>query len=245
MVAKSYQSLERIGDVFTASGKSYVNVKLKSGKVKSVRWYTDAEYAKLYPAVSAVSQPSNTGHKPQKEILGFTKGYITIFAGVNDLNDHWFRACPVARYHDWWGWYVISTEAVPEVLPDGVRAIELPWDAVGANEHTLKAKPDVKQAVDTYLYEEDGGQFIGEVGERIDFIATVMRAIPLENNFGHSTMHIFTDTEGNEYIWTTSAKTLVEGATYSLRGTVKEHRIYQGRHQNILTRCFINREELK
>ena len=49
MVAKSYQDLETVGDVFISSGKQYVNVKLKSGKIKSVRYYTEAEYYKMYP----------------------------------------------------------------------------------------------------------------------------------------------------------------------------------------------------
>ena len=38
-VAKSYQELEIVGDVFVSSGRQYVNVKLKSGKLKTVRWY--------------------------------------------------------------------------------------------------------------------------------------------------------------------------------------------------------------
>ena len=64
-VAKSYQELEIVGDVFVSSGRQYVNVKLKSGKTKTVRWYTDSEYRKMYPeaVASAASDPSDPYYK--------------------------------------------------------------------------------------------------------------------------------------------------------------------------------------
>ena len=40
MVAKSYQELEIVGDVFVSSGRQYVNVKLKSGKLKTFSFAT-------------------------------------------------------------------------------------------------------------------------------------------------------------------------------------------------------------
>ena len=49
MVAKSYQSLEQLSDIYTVNGKKYVKVRLKSGAEKQVRFYSDIEYAKLYP----------------------------------------------------------------------------------------------------------------------------------------------------------------------------------------------------
>ena len=67
MVAKSYQSLETVGDVFSSSGREYINVKLKSGKIKTVRWYSDFEYRNMYPDESVAAAPS----KSVKEALGF------------------------------------------------------------------------------------------------------------------------------------------------------------------------------
>ena len=99
-VAKSYQELEIVGDVFVSSGRQYVNVKLKSGKLKTVRWYSDAEYRKMYPEAAAVDHSINPYYKPQKEVLGFTKGYITIFKGDTYSEIDWFRAS-IARYTRW------------------------------------------------------------------------------------------------------------------------------------------------
>ena len=75
-VAKSYQDLPIVGDVFVSSGRQYVNVKLKSGKTKTVRWYSDAEYRKMYPETVAVDRSTDPYYKPQKEVLGFTKGLL-------------------------------------------------------------------------------------------------------------------------------------------------------------------------
>lgn len=238
MIAKSFQTgYEIVGAPYEQNKKMYVVIRHNNTKKeRTVRWYSEQEYKKLYPdAKIEVAAPAVNHNK----ILGFAKGYITIFAGVNDANEDWFRRHVECRYHDWWGWYVVSTEEVPADIPFGVRAIQLPWEEVGADAFTLKAKADVKRAIEAYLYEDDGSVFVGNVGDRIELRLTVERAIPLENNFGHSTMHIFTGEDNNKYIWTTAAKTLSEGGTYNIRGTIKEHRVYQGQHQNILTRCFI------
>mgnify|MGYP007130714223 CR=1 FL=1 len=99
MVAKSYQELEIVGDVFVSSGRQYVNVKLKSGKLKTVRWYSDFEYAKMYPTAEKVSEIKHT--KTQKEVLGFTEGYITIFKGETYPHKEWFRehGCHYGKSH--------------------------------------------------------------------------------------------------------------------------------------------------
>ena len=50
MVAKSYQGLEILCEPYElAKGRLYVKVRTKSGANKEVRWYTEAEYAKMYP----------------------------------------------------------------------------------------------------------------------------------------------------------------------------------------------------
>ena len=50
MVAPSFQKFEFIGDVYVSAGKKYIQAKNpKTGTIRQVRWYEDAEYAKLYP----------------------------------------------------------------------------------------------------------------------------------------------------------------------------------------------------
>lgn len=236
-VAKSYQSLEIVGDVFISSGRQYVNVKLKSGKLKTVRWYSDAVYRKMYPEAPAVDRSADPYYKSQKEVLGFTKGYITIFKGDTYAEIDWFRAS-IARYARWWGWYIISTEEVPVDLPAGIEAIRLPWESVGQDSGELKPESLVKEAVEALIYESGTSEFVGEIGERIELTLTVIRAIKIENDYGHSIIHIMEDDCGNVYVWITAAKNWSEGSVKTVRSTVKDHQIYKNTKQTVLTRCM-------
>ena len=184
-VAKSYQSLEIVGDVFVSSGRQYVNVKMKSGALKTVRWYSDAEYRKMYPEAPAVDRSADPYYKPQKEVLGFTKGYITIFKGDTYSEIEWFRAS-IARYARWWGWYIISTEEVPADLPEGIEPVQLPWELVGQEDGKLKPEHLVKEAVESIIYDSSDSEYQGTLGERLDLYLTVERTIELDGNYGRS-----------------------------------------------------------
>lgn len=237
LVAKSYQNLPKVGDVFISSGKSYINVQLKSGKIKTVRAYSEAEYRKLYPEMKSMVQAQDAFYKPQKEVLGFTKGYITIFKGDAYAHIDWFRTS-IARYARWWGWYIISTEEIPDDLPDGLEPIQLPWDIVGNDDGKLKPESIVQKAVEAIIYDAGTSEFVGEVGERVELTLTVTRAIEIENDYGHSMMHVMEDECGNVYVWTTAAKNWPEGAVKNVRGTIKDHRTYKNTKQTVLTRCM-------
>lgn len=226
-VAKSYQSLEIVGDVFISSGRQYVNVKLKSGKLKTARWYSEA------PAVDRSADPY---YKPQKEVLGFTKGYITIFKGDTYAEIDWFRAS-IARYARWWGWYIISTEEVPVDLPAGIEAIQLPWESVGQDSGELKPESLIKEAVEALIYDSSDSEYQGTLGERLDLYLTVERAIELDGAYGRSTMHIMRDDCGNLFVWTTGAKSWSAGTEHHIKGTVKDHCKYRNECQTVLTRC--------
>ena len=233
MVAKSYQNLEIIGDVFTSSGRQYVNVKLKSGKIKTVRWYSESEYNKMYPAVSA-SPDREFG--PQKIALGFSKGYITIFKGDTYSNLDWFRLS-IARYARWWGWYIASTDEIPADLPEGLVPVQITWEQVGQEDGYLKPDHLVKEAVESIIYEPSTSEFVGSIGERINIEVIVKKNIELDGKYGRSQMHIMGDAEGNSYVWTTSAKNWAVGTTRHIRGTVKDHRVYRNEKQTVLNRC--------
>ena len=237
MVAKSYQELEIVGDVFVSSGRQYVNVKLKSGKLKTVRWYSDSEYRKMYPEVVAVDRSADPYYKPQKEVLGFTKGYITIFKGDTYAEIDWFRAS-IARYARWWGWYIISTEEVPVDLPEGITPIQLPWELVGQEDGNLKPEHLVKEVVESIIYEESESEYVGSIGERLELFLTVEKVIELDNNFGRSSMHIMRDDCGNLFVWTTASKSWSAGTEHHIKGTVKDHRKYKNECQTVLTRCL-------
>lgn len=237
-VAKSYQNLEIVGDVFVSSGRQYVNVKLKSGKLKTVRWYSDSEYRKMYPEAVAVDYSADPYYKPQKEVLGFTKGYITIFKGNTYDYLEWFRASN-ARYTRWWGWYVISTEDIPEDLPEDIEPIRLPWELVGQEDGKLKPEHLVKEGVESIMYEESDSEYVGSIGERLELYLTVERAIELDGAYGHSTMFKFRDDNGNCFVWTTATNPgFKTGDKIHLRGTVKNHNKFKNECQTVLSRCI-------
>lgn len=235
MVAKSYQNLEMVGEPFSVNKRLYVQVKTKKGVLKTVRWYSEKEYIKMYPDEVILEQGIKR-IKTQKEVLGFTNGYITIFKGDTYNNKEYFQMS-TARYSRLWGWYFISTEELPNDIPEDVEAITLPWEMVGNEDETLKKEDEVIAAVESLIYEPDISEYQGEIGERLELFLTVEKAISLDSYYGQSTMHIMRDDCGNCYVWTTSAKKWAENTEHHLTGTVKDHKLYRGVKQTILTRC--------
>ena len=61
MVAKSYQNMEQLTDPYRYNGRMYVDIKTKAGATKRVQWYSDNEYAKMYPEdkVDKAKDPSS------------------------------------------------------------------------------------------------------------------------------------------------------------------------------------------
>ncbi len=233
-VAPSFQNFEMLSEPYAVNGKMYIRVRNpKTGTERQVRWYDESKTPKAAaPKVNA----QDAFYKPQKEVLGFTKGYITIFKGDTYAEIDWFRAS-IARYARWWGWYIISTEEIPNDLPVGLETIRLPWELVGDDSGKLLPEAEVQKAVEALIYDEGTSEFVGSINERLEIQITVVRAIDIENDYGHSTMHIMEDNCGNQYVWTTAAKSWSEGSIKTIRGTVKDHRTYRNVKQTILTRC--------
>ena len=239
MVAKSYQNLEIIGEPFSSKGRLYVQVKTKSDVLKTVRWYSEKEYARMYPNEPEVKEEFKR-LKSQKEVLGFTNGYITIFKG-NTYEDKEYFQMSTARYSRLWGWYFISTDELPEDIPEDVTPITLPWEMVGNSNEELKTESEVIAAVESLIYDPDISEYQGKVGERLEFFLTVEKAIELEGYYGQSILYTMRDNNQNIFIWITASKTihLEENNIYHLRGTVKEHKKYKNQKQTVLSRCAL------
>jgi hypothetical protein len=236
-VAKSYQNLEIAEAPYQVNGRMYCKVRQKTGALKQVRWYTDAEYIKMYPEAKATMSAEPAIRASQREVLGFQKGYITIFKGDTYSCSEWFKRS-IARYCKWWGWYIVSTDEVPADLPIGITPIQLPWEAVGNESGNLIADTLIAKAIESYLYDETTSKHVGNIGDRLDLMLTIKKAIEVVGAFGSSTLHVMEDECGNEFVWSTSAKTWAEGSTKHVRGTVKDHRIYRNSKQTVLTRCM-------
>ena len=126
-VAKSYESYNIIGEPFIENSKPYVLIDFK-GKEKKVRWYSDKEYTKLYGTSNTNSDTTTSSSGVKAKPLGFDKGYITVFNGLNVKNrDFLPREC---RYTRLWGWYLPSCFEDIAELPNGIAPIKLYWQDI-------------------------------------------------------------------------------------------------------------------
>jgi hypothetical protein len=174
--------------------------------------------------------------KTQKQVLGFENGYVTIFKGDTYANLEWFQKS-IARYCKWWGWYIVSTEAVPFDLPAGLEPIELKWELVGEEEGCLKPDADIKSAVESILYDKGTSTFQGTAGARLDLEVEVVAAHKRDSYYGEQTIHYMVDTAGNQYLWSTASKSWEVGSKHHIKGTVKDHKVIRNVETTILTRC--------
>ena len=223
--APSFANLERLSEPFEENGKEYILVKTKSGITRRVRWYEEP-MKKI---------------RPLKEVLGFTKGYITIFKGDTYSLLEWFQEEPKCRYHKFFGWYVTSEDELP-TLPAGLEPIQLKWEDVAfADEDQLRPESQIKEHIDSLMYDPSPSKWQGEVGDRITRYVTVTKVIELPDGYyGPSTFYLFEDEEENEYTWTTAARKLELGETYEIVGTIKSLSKYKGKEQTVLIRCRVN-----
>lgn len=170
--------------------------------------------------------------KTAKELLGFSDGYITIFKGNTFPHKEMLKASG-AKYSPIWLWYLPSGTGIP-ALPEGIEAVTLYWDKVGNENGDLYAENLIKQYVETLMYDSDGSEFVGSVGERLDLMLTLDRYIQCDG-YG---VYVFFDADGNKFSWATGAsRSWVEGEVYHIRGTVKAHSIYHNSKQTKLSRC--------
>ena len=233
--AKSYQNIKIASEPYQVNGRMYVT--LETGK--RVRWYTDAEYKKMYG--DSVDIPVTP--KTQKEALGFQNGFITIFKGDTFAAIEWFRAS-ICKYNKIFGWYVPSTEDIPTDIPLGLEPIRIDWECVAAADGvSIKSETQAKEYAQQFLIEPSNSKFLGTVGEKLEVTVTIKRGIEMYGRYGRSVMHIMEDADGNVLVWTTSARTLIEGDTYKVKGGVKAHNTYKNIDQTVLTRCTATRVE--
>ena len=232
MVAKSYQTYKQIGEPYQKNNRMYVQIEGAKGIIKEVRWYTDNEYRKMYPE----DFTSSGEIRPLKEVLGFEHGFITIFKGDTYAELDWFRQSN-ARYNKTFGWYVISSEPLPEDIPEGITPVKLSWSMVSDESGKLKSEKEMKAVIDSIIYEKSVSGYQGDIGERLDLYVTVLSATQKETMYGYLTTHIFEDEEKNRYMWATTAKTWAAGSKMHIRGTVKEHTTYRNVKTTVLNRC--------
>lgn len=174
----------------------------------------------------------------KKHALGFDKGYIFLFKCDQDQYENWFKKS-ICRYHNTFGWYLTSEDEDRLLeLPAGVEMVKLDYNDVFVNDNQLKPTAQIESKVFELIYGGSASQFRGTVGSRLDFVLKCTFAKTQDSQFGSQTFHMFEDKDGNVFTWSTAAKTLEVGKIYSCRATVKEHKIYRGVKQTVLTRAM-------
>ena len=232
LVAKSYQNLPQITDIYTVNGRNYVKVMTKSGP-KQVRAYSEKEYEKYNPEVKII-KPA----KSRRDVLGFgEQGFIWLFKGETYENISWFHDSP-CRYARTWGWYLPSNVEMPDPLPANITPVKLEWDEVSF-EDQLISEDQIKAVADAKLFDPSPSKHVGKIGDRLDLMLTCDKAVQSQSIYGISTFHVFHDQHDNIFTWSTTSKCLEEGETYHIKGTVKGHDTYRNAAQTALTRCSI------
>lgn len=139
-------------------------------------------------------------------------GYITPITGNCELLRDWLLENG-AKWHRDWGWYF---EGEAPSLPIGLTASPpIHWEEL-----------QKEQAV---------GGFVGEIGKKAILMAKYIAAY--KTNTGKMCYHFLELYTGNIVIWFTTPKELEINKSYDIIGTVKQHQIFRGQRQTIMTRC--------
>lgn len=84
--------------------------------------------------------------------------------------------------------------------------------------------------------------FVGEVKGRLKDVSLLLEKIIYlgSGSFGPSYLHLLKDVDGNAFSWITGNKVeAAEGTKVTVDATVKEHKIYKGTKQTVLTRAKV------
>lgn len=222
-VAKTYAKMELNGEPFKENGRMYVNVLAPKG-LKKVRWYSDAEYKRMYPEEVIEHDIMDFD---ARSAFGFGDlGYITVYKGSETVLDAF-----VDEHHELFrrnltfGYYTPSCYSVPE-LPDNIVPVRLVWDNVKDHDNKMKPHDIVKKYVDSLLILDacSTSKYQGAKDEWLQKTIVVKEKKSNETHFGTKHTYTLEDSEGNLYVWETGAKNYPVNASISLKMKVKEHK---------------------
>lgn len=224
-VAKSYENCDCKGEPFKENGKWYILI-LNKGKEKKVRWYTDAEYAKMYPTAKGglvskdIMMTFNARHA-----FGFDEpGYITLYRGDVNKVEEWAHQTwpPLAWYNETFGFFTPS-KIVPMTKPEDTELVRLTWDEVKQDDIHMKSHEEVKRYVDNLLIRTDTSRNNNwEVNEWIEKEVCIKTKETIESSFGKKYTYNMRDSANNTFVWTTGARDFNLEDKIALKMKVKE-----------------------
>jgi hypothetical protein len=110
---------------FIKNGKYYVTVENpKTKNSRTVRWYSDTEYAKAYGKTHPLAPAVDYGGL--RHARGFDNGPILVIRNNKPADEEWLGAS-IARYAVGIGWYIVSTATIPADTPSHFKFLLLGW----------------------------------------------------------------------------------------------------------------------
>lgn len=220
-------------------------------KMMDVRWYTDAQRASMdkaaekRAAAKAVKVEEHRIRFAARNALGFgDAGFITILVGDNDFIKDWRTELPqhTVWYNEFFGWFIPSNRT-PETIPSNLRTIRLNWEVVMDKNDPegleMRDNEEVKSYVQTLIYGKSKSEYQGSPNEWLTREVVIKKNVAADSRYGESHIHIMEDADENQYVWTTASKNLEEGATYTIKMKVKEHKEYKGVKQTVVYYCKV------
>ena len=236
-VAKTYAKMEISGEPFMENKRMYVNVVTPKG-LKKVRWYSDAEYRRMYSEEVNGNSQHNIMDFNARHVFGFgPAGYITIYRGSETQLEECFEAHHESfRRNLTFGIYTPSHLNLCD-LPNGISPVILKWEEVMDHDDRMKPHEVVQKIVAAKLGTLSKSHYQGAVNEWLQKTVKVTKKTSKESHFGTKHTYDLEDSDGNTYIWETGAKDFTCSQTVSLKMKVKEHKEINGNQVTIVWYC--------
>lgn len=128
-------------------------------------------------------------------------------------------------------WFVNSLDGEADSKTRAIAAV-MNWD--GSVTAELERRERRQKEIEE---RKANSQFVGEIGERQDFILKHVYSRSFGGYYGTVFIEIFTDMDGNTIKYMGGASLDVEpDGEYTITGTIKKHEEYQGEKQTVIAR---------
>ena len=130
-VAPTFTDYERVSEPYEKNKKMYIDVRNpKNNKLRTVRAYTSGEWNKAFlkPIVQQLGYNSLDEYFSSdvaKKARGFSEGPITI---LKTADEDWLSRTPQCYYGVDVGWYITSTNTMPDKVPDDLTCSQMTWE---------------------------------------------------------------------------------------------------------------------
>lgn len=94
--------------------------------------------------------------------------------------------------------------------------------------------------------QQDNSEYVGSIGDRLDVTTNNFACVSSWNGYyGMTYLYKFTDESNNVFVWYATNPVEDPERVVSVKGTVKDHAIYNEAKQTVLTRCKVTLSEKK